>query len=343
MKIVNLWNFRSVNYKKEVLVDASIKKTVRASDKESQYDDKAKKLLGHKIILAHILVNTIEEFRGMNPKEVVNYIEGEPSISVVPIDPGMTNTKEKVSESIKNTKTSEQISGLNTENSEINEGMIRFDIIFYVRMKSGLTQIIINIEAQKEEPSQYKILNRAIFYISRIISSQKGRDFLNSDYNKMKRVYSIWICMNMKENSLTHIHLCSEGIIGSHNWKGDLDLLNIIMIGVAESLPEKDDKYELHRLLSTLLSSNLEAEDKFEILEKEYDIPLQNDIREEVAEMCNLSQGIKEKAFEEGHESGKEQKLIRVVTRMYKAQFPIEQIADIAEISVDKVKEIINN
>lgn len=328
-------------------MDASIKKTVRASDKESQYDDKAKKLLGHKIILAHILVNTIEEFRGMNPKEVVNYIEGEPSISVVPIDPGMTNTKEKVSESIKNTGTPEQISGLNTENSEINEGMIRFDIIFYVRMKNGLTQIIINIEAQKEEPSKYKILNRAIFYISRILSSQKGRDFLNSDYNKMKRVYSIWICMNMKESSLTHIHLCSEDIIGSHNWKGDLDLLNIIMIGVAESLPEKENKFELHRLLSTLLSSNLEAEDKFEILEKEYDIPLQNDIREEVEEMCNLSQGIKEKAFEEGHESGyesgKEQKLIRVVNRMYKAQFPIEQIADIAEISVDKVKEIINN
>ena len=28
---------------------------------------------------------------------------------------------------------------LNTENSEINKGMIRFDIIFYVRMKDGLT------------------------------------------------------------------------------------------------------------------------------------------------------------------------------------------------------------
>lgn len=55
---------------------------------------------------------------------------------------------------------------MDTENSEINEGMIRFDIIFYVRMKDGLSQIIVNVEAQKAEPSSYDILNRAIFYVS---------------------------------------------------------------------------------------------------------------------------------------------------------------------------------
>ena len=232
-----------INYKKEVFVDAPIKGTVRASDKDAQYDEKAKKLLGHKIILAYILVNTIEEFRGMNPKEVVNHIEGEPYISVVPVKSGMTNVKKKEGEkraksgkeSEEDTKTTEQVIGLNTENSEINEGMIRFDIIFYVRMKDGLTQMIINVEAQKEEPRKYKIVNRAIFYICRIVSSQKERDFVNSEYNNMKRVYSIWICMNMKEHSLSHIHLKEEHIIGFHKWKGDLDLLNIIIIGIAKS------------------------------------------------------------------------------------------------------------
>ena len=58
---------RRGDYKnKEVLLDASIKESVKASDKEAQYDEKAKKLLGHKIILAYILVNTVEEFQGMN-------------------------------------------------------------------------------------------------------------------------------------------------------------------------------------------------------------------------------------------------------------------------------------
>ena len=331
-------------------MDASIKGTVRASDKDAQYDEKAKKLLGHKIILAYILVNTIEEFRGMNPKEVVNHIEGEPYISVVPVKSGMTNVKKKEGEkraksgkeSEEDTKTTEQVIGLNTENSEINEGMIRFDIIFYVRMKDGLTQMIINVEAQKEEPRKYKIVNRAIFYICRIVSSQKERDFVNSEYNNMKRVYSIWICMNMKEHSLSHIHLKEEHIIGFHKWKGDLDLLNIIIIGIAKSLPKKEEKYELHSLLSALLSSDLEVEDKLDIMEKEYDIPLENDIRKDVKEMCNLSQGIREEAFEEGQEQGEKQKLVKVVTKMYEAKFPLEQIAAIAEISVENVKEIID-
>ena len=335
-------------------MDASIKKTITAADKESQYDEKVKKLLGHKIILAHILVNTVDEFRGMNPKEVVNYIEGEPYISVVPVDPGVTNTNDNHTNAAdkepsmpsKDIKIPEQIIGFNTENSEINEGLIRFDIIFYIRMKNGLTQMIINIEAQKEEPGKYKILNRAIFYICRMISSQKGRDFINSEYNKLKRVYSIWICMNMDEDSLTHIHLCNDAILGTHNWKGDLDLLNIVMIGLTEKLPEKEEQYELHRLLSALLSPNLDALEKLEIMENEYSIPIEYDVRREVEEMCNLSQGIKEKAYadgeKKGYEAGEKSGSAKIIFKMYEAGLPVEQIANIIKEDIETVKNLLN-
>ena len=84
-------------------------------------------------------------------------------------------------------------------------------------MKAELSQIIVNIEAQKDEPKGYDILNRAIFYVSRLISSQKERDFENSHYDDIKRVYSIWVCMNMKENSMKHIYLVEEDLVGSYN------------------------------------------------------------------------------------------------------------------------------
>ena len=74
-------------------------------------------------------------------------------------------------------KDSQRVVGFNSENQEIHEGTIRFDIIFYVRMRDGLSQIIVNVEAQKDEPEKYEILNRAIFYVSRMISSQKKRFF----------------------------------------------------------------------------------------------------------------------------------------------------------------------
>lgn len=67
-------------------VDTEIRNMVRASDKDAQYDEKAKCLLGHKYILAYILVNTVAEFKGMDPKDVVQYIEGEPLVGVVPVE-----------------------------------------------------------------------------------------------------------------------------------------------------------------------------------------------------------------------------------------------------------------
>lgn len=95
-------------------MDKDIKKSISATDKDAQYDEKAKNLLGHKIILAHILVKTIGEFKGMNPKDVVQYIEGEPYISTVPVDAGSTNVEKE--------QNGEKVIGLNTENSELNEG-----------------------------------------------------------------------------------------------------------------------------------------------------------------------------------------------------------------------------
>ncbi len=56
--------------------------------------------------------------------------------------------------------------------------MIRFDIVFYVRIPSKdneenrLTKIIVNIECQKDELTAYSMLNREIFYARRLISSQ---------------------------------------------------------------------------------------------------------------------------------------------------------------------------
>lgn len=42
-----------------------MKNTIYATDKTAQYDASAKRLLGQKMILAHILVHTVKEFQGM--------------------------------------------------------------------------------------------------------------------------------------------------------------------------------------------------------------------------------------------------------------------------------------
>ncbi len=267
-------------------------------------------------------MKTVDEFKGMKPEDVVKYIEGEPSISVVPVELGLANME-------KTDATGQRIVGLNTENAEINEGLVRFDIIFYVRMKNGLSQIIVNIEAQKDEPTEYKILNRAIFYVSRLISSQKERDFVNTNYDDIKQVFSIWICMNMDDNSLSHIHLTKDEMLKPCNWKGNLDLLNIVLIGITNEIPEHDEKYEMHRLIGALLSSELKEQEKLDIIEHEYNIPISQEFREDVSIMCNLSQGIEDKA------------IAKIVMNMYKIGYTPNQIADAVGVSVDEVEAII--
>ena len=281
-------------------------------------------------------MKTVDEFKGMKPEDVVKYIEGEPSISVVPVEPGLANME-------KTDAAGQRIVGLNTENAEINEGLVRFDIIFYVRMpsvddtKNGLPQIIVNIEAQKDEPTEYKILNRAIFYVSRLISSQKERDFVNTNYDDIKQVFSIWICMNMDDNSLSHIHLTKDEMLKPCNWKGNLDLLNIVLIGITNEIPEHDEKYEMHRLIGALLSSELKEQEKLDIIEHEYNIPISQEFREDVRIMCNLSTGIEERATERATEKTSE----KFILNMYKKGYTLDQIADVAETGVDEVEAII--
>ena len=317
-------------------MNTEIANAVNVAGDKAQYDTRVKRLLAQKSILAHILVKTVDEFKGMKPEDVVKYIEGEPSISVVPVEPGLANME-------KTDATGQRIVGLNTENAKINEGLVRFDIIFYVRMpsivgrKNGLSQIIVNIEAQKDEPTEYKILNRAIFYVSRLISSQKERDFVNTNYDDIKQVFSIWICMNMDDNSLSHIHLTKDEMLKPCTWKGNLDLLNIVLIGITNEIPEHDEKYEMHRLIGALLSSELKEQEKLDIIEHEYNIPISQEFREDVRIMCNLSTGIEERATERATEKTSE----KFILNMYKKGYTLDQIADVAETGVDEVEAII--
>lgn len=172
-----------------------------------------------------------------------------------------------------------------------------------------------------------------------MISSQKNRDFKGSNYNNIKKVYSIWVCMNMKEDSMNHIHLMNDVIIGQHNWKGKIELLNIIMIGIAEKLPKKDENHELHRFLGTLLSEKLGVYEKIDILENEYHIPMEKSLEEDVKIMCNLSEGIEERAMEIGREAGIE--LARNVFRLKNQGLSNEQISEELHISVETVDKVI--
>ena len=211
-------------------MNTEIANAVNAAGDKAQYDTRVKRLLAQKSILAHILVKTVDEFKGMKPEDVVKYIEGEPSISVVPVEPGLANME-------KTDATGQRIVGLNTENAEINEGLVR--------------------------------------------------------------------------------------------------------IGITNEIPEHDEKYEMHRLIGALLSSELKEQEKLDIIKHEYNIPISQEFREDVRIMCNLSTGIEERATERATKKATEKTSEKFILNMYKKGYTLDQIADVAETGVDEVEAII--
>ena len=146
---------------------------------------------------------------------------------------------------------------------------------------------------------------------------------------------------------MNYIHFTQENVVGTYQWKGDIDLANIVLIGLAEDLPEKEERYEIHRLLGALLSTKLNVDEKFDIIGNEFDIPLESDIRRDVNDMCNLSQGIKEQTYVEGTENGiaigKQEGIAETIIKMYRKGYEAEQISDILDMTAEEVREIIEN
>ena len=288
-----------------------ISRKIDITDKKAEYDENVKYLLSEKIILAHILVYAVKEYFGMKPEDVAELIEGMPQVSKVAVNPGESNMPE--------------IIGDNVEDATPNEGKVTYDIRFRALApeRDALMQLIIDVEAQKDYYPGYDLLTRGIYYGARMISAQKGAEFLEDDYDKIKKVYSIWICMNAPsyaENTITEYGIQKRSIAGEFpENKGRYDLMSVIMICLSKKVAQAGDNTKLQRLLGTLLASEMTKAEKKDIIESEYGIPMNQEIERRVNTMCNLSEAIEKRGIEQGIERG-EDKMARLIAILSKEQ-----------------------
>lgn len=305
---------------------ADMKAIMQQLSMQEQYDENAKWLNSQKPFLANILIRTVDDFKGMQPEEVAKLIEGEPSVGRTPVEEGFTN--ERLEDETM------AISGMNTEKKVHNEGVTYFDVLFYVRTQNELAKIIVNMELQKEEPALYDVEMRGIFYAAREVSSQLGREFKNQHYNDMKKVYSIWICMNTRENSLNKIALKNENVFGQSRWKDKYDMIHIVTIRLSRKMDE-DRGHELQRFLGAIFAQELSFSEKEKILVKEFGIKLEGDRKERLTNMCNLGEGIWEQGIEQGKISG----IIETCMKLNMSENDIiEKIKEIMHISGEEAK-----
>lgn len=181
------------------------------------------------------------------------------------------------------------------------ESPVTYDIRFAaVAPVSGEgIRLIINVEAQNDFYPGYPLLKRGIYYCSRMISSQYGTEFTESHYESIKKVYSIWICMNPPKNrgnSITRYYITEENLVGHvKEQKADYDLMAAIMICLGK--PEDKAYTGILKLLDVLLSTERSPAEKCQILEEDFQIEMTKTLESEVSLMCNLSKGVEEKGI----------------------------------------------
>ena len=240
---------------------------------------------------------------------------------------------------------------MNTEDTSKEEGKVFFDIRFYVRFpqEDELVKMLINVEAQNEvENLSYDIVTRGIYYCARMISSQKQREFVKSEYEKIKKVYSIWVCTRCKEeyrkDTITSYSFEQTNVVGNYPDKDKYDLMTVVVIGLAEEVAgASSEELKLHRLLETFFASALSKTEKRDIVENEYRIPYNEDIERSVEEMCNASQGVLNKGIEIGTEKGIEIGVIKGKIEAYhEIGMSASEIADKINISEKEVNDIIS-
>lgn len=262
---------------------------------KARYDAACKKILSEKIILAWIMKSCLEEYKDCTVNEIAEkHIEGEPSVGETPLMPDETNAAPR-------------IHGIGSEDVLLTEGKIVYDIRFIATAPATgeLIRLIINIEAQGRSSVGYPLLKRAIYYCCRMISSQHGSEFVNEHYEKIKKVYSIFICTSPKKeqrNTITRYRMTEENMVGQVRAPAaDYDLLTIIMLCLGGAEDESDG---ILKLLSVLLSNEMGAEKKKDILQNDFNIPMTVTMSEEAENMCNLSDDVWERGLEKGFEKG---------------------------------------
>ena len=299
----------------------SIASGIEVTQESEDYDASCKRILSEKIILAWILKSCVTEFKEFDVQFIADQcIEGEPQIAVIPIAPHETGPL---------------IRGRNTAQTSPTESNFTFDIYFdaVVPGTDEVIRLIINVEPQDDYYPGYPLPKRGIFYLGRMISSQAGTIFEHSDYGKLRKAISIWICTNppkKRQNTITCYEMKERNIIGDdHEAIENYDLITLVMVHLGS---EGGENYNgVLKLLGTLLTSNSSVDEKKRVLQEEFHIPMTQTIDREVSRVSTFLQTVEARGVEKGI-------LMSVKSLMNNTGWPFEKAISTLNVPQDQWK-----
>ena len=300
-------------------------------------DAESKTLLHSKEVLAVILQGTIEEYQGYTLKEIMDFIEADTITDTKEVSPGRTNT---------------QLQGGNVEYVQLGEKTSNFDVVFKAKNpllsdKDVLVSLHVDIEPQKTYRPGYPIEKRGMYYLARGLSSQLSLVTETTDYGKLEKCYSIWICRDdipRKERySISFYEMVNTRNTGNcMPVKENYDLMKLVVIrlgGKVYNGEKGEEGYPLLRFLNAVMYPH--REDFLKTVSKYIDFSENEELWQEAENMSGLGQSVLKEGIEQGIEQGIEHRDEDLIMKKYSKGIPAESIAEFLEIPVEKVNGII--
>lgn len=301
-------------------MDTIIKDTL--SQHKIMLDQNCKLMISHEEMLSRIIKEFVEEAKHLSIEEIIKIVQDE-----------------------------HRFQRLNNENTIPGYGTVRFDFFGCIdlpQLDHTIKRIYLNVEIQNDAYPKYSLITRGDAYLSRIQTTQWGKEYNDQNYDGMKKVYLIWILPQAAKKRDEQVSICKT------DEKKHLEKLEsydkreqiVIYLDKEHDTNKKYQEYdEVLTPLVVFLNNILDYQGKIRIM-KEYGF---KEIEKEVREVCDYA-NILEKEYlnkgigigvEKGIEQGTQNERIKNIRKlMIKLKMSFKEAIQFLDIPEDEVKEI---
>ena len=301
-------------------MDTIIKDTL--SQHKIMLDQNCKLMISHEEMLSRIIKEFVEEAKHLSIEEIIKIVQDE-----------------------------HRFQRLNNENTIPGYGTVRFDFFGCIdlpQLDHTIKRIYLNVEIQNDAYPKYSLITRGDAYLSRIQTTQWGKEYNDQNYDGMKKVYLIWILPQAAKKRDGQVSICKT------DEKKHLEKLEsydkreqiVIYLDKEHDTNKKYQEYdEVLTPLVVFLNNILDYQGKIRIM-KEYGF---KEIEKEVREVCDYANMLEKEylnkgigiGVEKGIEQGTQNERIKNIRKlMIKLKMSFKEAIQFLDIPEDEVKEI---
>ena len=301
-------------------MDTIIKDTL--SQHKIMLDQNCKLMISHEEMLSRIIKEFVEEAKYLSIEEIIKIVQDE-----------------------------HRFQRLNNENTIPGYGTVRFDFFGCIdlpQLDHTIKRIYLNVEIQNDAYPKYSLITRGDAYLSRIQTTQWGKEYNDQNYDGMKKVYLIWILPQAAKKRDGQVSICKTDEEKQLEKVETYDKREQIVIYLDKEHDTNKKYQEYDEVLTPLvvfLNNILDYQGKIRIM-KEYGF---KEIEREVREVCDYA-NILEKEYlnkgigigvEKGIEQGTQNERIKNIRKlMIKLKMSFKEAIQFLDIPEDEVKEI---